>query len=82
MQIGLSIIFFFVGFAVATAVALRPRKARQDLETFASRLRHVTNGLKGEGYHAGDLKQSEISPDVMEDGKDLLLTKYGAIPEC
>jgi len=75
MQLALSIIFFFLGFGLATVVALRPEKARKDLDNFTSRLRHVTNGLKGKGSHPGDLEQSETEEEIIKRGSENLLTK-------
>jgi hypothetical protein len=75
MQLALSIIFFFVGFGVATIVALRPEKARKDIDNFTSRLRHVTNGLKGQGSHPGDIEQSETQEEIIKRGSENLLTK-------
>ncbi|THW77582.1 hypothetical protein D6D19_02129 [Aureobasidium pullulans] len=71
-----TIIFFFVGFGVATIVALRPYKARKDIEAFTSQLRHVTNGMKGSGPHAGDLDQQETNEQIIQKGSENLLTKY------
>ncbi|KAH0263583.1 hypothetical protein KCU84_g21376, partial [Aureobasidium melanogenum] len=75
MQLALSIIFFFLGFGLATIVALRPQKARKDLDNFTSQLRHVTNGLKGKGSHPGDMEQSETAEEIIKRGADNLLTK-------
>ena len=46
MQLALNIVVFFLGFSLATLVAIRPKKARQDLEKFSANLRHATNGFK------------------------------------
>ncbi|KEQ97053.1 hypothetical protein AUEXF2481DRAFT_628147 [Aureobasidium subglaciale EXF-2481] len=75
MQLALSIIFFFLGFGLATLVALRPHKARKDIEAFTSQLRHVTNGMKGLGPHPGDLEQSETNEQIIKRGSENLLTK-------
>lgn len=75
MQLALSIIFFFLGFGLATIVALRPQKARKDLDNFTSQLRHVTNGFKGQGSHPGDIEQSETAEEIIKRGADNLLTK-------
>ncbi|KAH0343689.1 hypothetical protein KCU83_g8728, partial [Aureobasidium melanogenum] len=75
MQLALSIIFFFLGFGLATIVALQPQKARKDLDNFTSQLRHVTNGLKGKGLHPGDMEQSETAEEIIKRGADNLLTK-------
>lgn len=78
MQVAIGVICFFFGFVVATIVALRPYRARKDIETFTSQLRHVTNGLKGDGPHPGDLKRTGIDEELPEQDFDLLLTKYVA----
>ncbi|KAG9848392.1 hypothetical protein KCU77_g8030, partial [Aureobasidium melanogenum] len=75
MQLALSVIFFFLGFGLATIVALRPQKARKDLDNFTSQLRHVTNGLKRKGLHPGDMEQSETAEEIIKRGADNLLTK-------
>ncbi|KAG9687772.1 hypothetical protein KCU95_g9321, partial [Aureobasidium melanogenum] len=75
MQLALDIIIFFLGFSIATVVALRPRKARKDLDHFTSQLRYVTNGLKGQGSHPGDMEQSETPEEIIKRGADNLLTK-------
>lgn len=46
MQLAVNLLIFFLGFSVATVIAVRPRKGRSDLNGFFSKLRHVTNAVK------------------------------------
>ena len=79
MQIAINAFLFALGFMVATAVAIRPRKSRSDIVTFLNRLRYVTNGLKS-GSPPGKLEKvqllAERTPRGLEDDASGLLTRY------
>jgi len=82
MQVALNIILFFLGFSLATIVALRPAKARRDVEKFTSNLRHVTDGVKKglSGHERGDVEVSRSKENIVhreEAGK--LLTKLASL---
>jgi hypothetical protein len=73
MQVALNILLFFTGFSIATFLALRPKKARQDVETLTNNLRYVADGLNYKARNAGI--EPHVVKDgraVQEDGKDLL----------
>lgn len=77
VQLAINILVFVLGFSIATLVAFRPKKSRQDLEKFTSNLRQVTDGLKN-GY----LKNPDINAEALNSyektimtGTDNLLTK-------
>ena len=75
MQLAINFLLFVLGFAVATVIALRPRKGRSDLDGFFSKLRHVTNAVK-QNSQWDDLEKPQ--PDDIVNVKDAapdLLTK-------
>ena len=77
MQLAVNIIVFGLGFLIATLVALRPKRARTDLENFTSNLRHVTDGLM-EGFRVhGHLNRDDENEHARLNtaGKENLLTK-------
>ncbi|CZT14699.1 uncharacterized protein RCC_00670 [Ramularia collo-cygni] len=45
MQVALNILLFLAGFSIATFLALRPKKAREDVERLTSNLRHYSDGF-------------------------------------
>lgn len=71
MQLAINIIIFFVGFSIATFVAIRPKRIRHDLERFSSNLRHVSYVMKTPNKPSLLLERPEAVSD-----DDLIFTKY------
>ncbi|SMY25927.1 unnamed protein product [Zymoseptoria tritici ST99CH_1A5] len=70
MQVALNILLFFAGFAIATFIALRPKKPGRDLET----LRYVADGLhhKAQSLSTGCSAVEDERRVVQGDGENLL----------
>lgn len=74
MQVALNILLFFAGFMIATLIALRPKKARQDVERLASNVRYVANGFEEKAQDSSKREPGLESNDryIPADGSNLL----------
>lgn len=76
MQLALNVIVFFLGFSIATFIALRPVKARKGIQQLSTNLRTVTDGFKaGIDPESASAFSIRNDPDSIRAGADLLLTK-------
>jgi hypothetical protein len=74
MQVMLNILLFFACFSVATFIALRPKRARQDVKKLVNNLRYVADGLHDKVHHMSTKKPdfSNCGRILREDGNNLL----------
>jgi preprotein translocase subunit YajC len=76
MQVMLNILPFFACFSIAVFIALRPKRAKQDVEKLVNNLRYVADGLH-QKVHNMSMKKPDFANcgrALREDG-DNLLTK-------
>jgi hypothetical protein len=74
MQVMLNILLFFTSFSIAALMALRPKRAREDVEKLVNNLRYVADGLHYK-VHNMSTKMSDFgdcSRILREDGNNLL----------
>lgn len=72
MQLALNVIVFLVGFSVAIALSLRPKKARADLDRLLTNVQYVFDALKLRPSRAGVPRQAQT--EEAGHGAEFLLT--------
>jgi hypothetical protein len=74
MQIMLNILLFFACFSIAMFIALRPKRARQDVEKLVNNLRYVADRLHYKVQNMGTEKPDfgNCGRILREDGNNLL----------
>jgi hypothetical protein len=76
MQVMLNILLFFTSFSIATFIALRPKRARQDVKKLVNNLRYVADGLHHK-VHDMSMKKPDFGNcgRILREDENNLLTK-------
>jgi hypothetical protein len=76
MQVMLNILLFFSCFSIAMFIALRPKRAKQDVEKLVNNIRHFTDELHHK-VHNTSMKKPDFANcgRILHEGGDNLLTK-------